>query len=87
MKHQAQPVRSPKLSEDEDLLVVSAPGNDSYTDTWTLDSVCSSHYTAQRSWFHSYKACDAGSVTLGDNHACPVVGTGTVRIKMFDGIV
>ncbi|CAN1755598.1 hypothetical protein LINPERHAP1_LOCUS5789, partial [Linum perenne] len=29
-----------EASEDEDLLVVSALGNDNYTDTWTLDSAC-----------------------------------------------
>ena len=71
---------------EDDLLVVS-DGHRHYTEEWTLDSTCSHHYTPHRSWFATYTKTDEGSVTLGDNHPCKVAGIGTVRVRMFDGIV
>ena len=71
---------------EDDLLVVS-DGHRHYTEEWTLDSACSHHYTPHRSWFATYTKTDEGSVTLGDNHPCKVAGIGTVRVRMFDGIV
>ena len=40
-----------------------------------------------KDWFVTYQALEGGKVLLGDNKACKVVGTGTIRIKMYDGIV
>ena len=28
-----------------------------------------------------------GIVILGDNHSCKTVGVGSVKIKMFDGVI
>ena len=40
-----------------------------------------------RNWFDTYKSCDAGTVLMGNDARCKVIGIGTVKIKMFDGVV
>ena len=70
----------------DDHLVVS-DGHRRYTDVWILDSACSHDYTPNRSWFVTYTKIDEGTVTLGDDHPCKGVGIGSIRMRMFDGIV
>ena len=38
-------------------------------------------------WFFSFEKLDGCFAVMGDDHPCKVKGIGTVRIKMFDGIV
>ena len=38
-------------------------------------------------WFASYQTINDGIVLLGDNHSCKTVGIGSVKIKMFDGVI
>ena len=40
-----------------------------------------------RSWFHTYQSVDDGIVYMGNNVTCKTVGIGSIRIKMYDGIV
>ncbi|KAL3505148.1 hypothetical protein ACH5RR_034989 [Cinchona calisaya] len=40
-----------------------------------------------RDLFSTYESCNSGIVLMGNNVVCNVVGKGTVRIKMHDGIV
>ena len=42
--------------------------------------------TSQREWFHTYEPILGGSVYMGDDHGLEIVGIGTIKIKMFDGI-
>ena len=77
------------MSEDskEDILVIS-DGCVDWDNTWTLNSACSYHYTSHREWFHTYdRSNDGGSVSLGNDHPCLVAGVGTIRVRMFDGVV
>ncbi|KAE8692022.1 hypothetical protein F3Y22_tig00110863pilonHSYRG00024 [Hibiscus syriacus] len=57
------------------------------TDAWILDSGCSYHITPNREWFSTYRSVNSGSVYLGDDRCCNIVGIGDVRIKMYDGSV
>ena len=52
---------------------------------WILDSGCSFHVTPTKAWFESFVSVDNGHVLLGNNKACKVMGSGTIRLKMFDG--
>ena len=45
------------------------------------------HMTSQREWFHQYEPISGGSVFMGDDHALEIVGTGTIKLKMYDGTV
>ena len=39
-----------------------------------------------KAWFKDFKEVDGGHVLLGNNKHCKNLGTGTVRIKHYDGI-
>ncbi|KAL0294146.1 UNVERIFIED_CONTAM: Retrovirus-related Pol polyprotein from transposon TNT 1-94 [Sesamum calycinum] len=56
-----------------DILSVST---NQYVDAWILDSGCSYHITPNREWFSSYRAGNYGSVYLGDDRCCNIVGVG-----------
>ena len=62
-------------SGDGDMLSVSS------------NSACSYHMTPNKDWFNTYKLVNSGSVLMGNDASCKVVGIGNVRIKMFDGVV
>ena len=55
--------------------------------SWILDSGCSYHMSPNRDWFSTYQSIDGGVVLMGNDVSCKVVGIGTVRIKMHDGLV
>jgi 5'-3' exoribonuclease 2 len=54
---------------------------------WIMDSGCSFHMCPNRDWFSTYKSVDDGSVLMSNNTACKILGIGTVRIKLHDGVV
>ena len=37
--------------------------------------------------FETYQTCDGGKVLMGNNEAYKVMGIGSAKIKMFDGVV
>ena len=43
--------------------------------------------TPKKDWFDTYKPFNGGMVQMGNDSTCPVIGIGTVKIKMFDGVV
>lgn len=55
-------------------------------DLWILYSACFYHVCPDENLFVSYKACNAGSVIMENNLPCKMVGTGTIIIKMHDGV-
>ena len=43
--------------------------------------------TPKKDWFDTYKPSNGGMIQMGNEATCPIIGIGTVRIKMFDGVV
>ena len=43
--------------------------------------------TSKKDWFDTYKPYNDGMVQMGNDATCSVIGIGTVKIKMFDGVV
>jgi hypothetical protein len=41
----------------------------------------------KRDWFTTYESVNCGTVLMGNDVACKIVGIGTIRIRMHDGIV
>ncbi|KAG9450482.1 hypothetical protein H6P81_010447 [Aristolochia fimbriata] len=74
------------LEERGDVLSISS-GMDSYSNSWILDSGCSYHMCPHRSWFSTFVDYNGGKVLMGNNAVCKTIGMGTIKIKMFDGIV
>ena len=52
-----------------------------------LDSACSYHMTSKKDWFDTYKPYNGGMIQMGKDATCPVIGIGTVKIKIFDRVV
>ena len=52
-----------------------------------MDSGATWHMTSRREWFHHYEPISGGSVFMGDDHALEIAGIGTIKLKMFDGMV
>ncbi|KAG8490587.1 hypothetical protein CXB51_013756 [Gossypium anomalum] len=71
---------------DDELLVASV--NDSkVSEEWILDSGCTFHMSPNRDWFTTYKTVSKGVVLMGNNDSCKIAGVGTIKVKMFDGVV
>ncbi|CAA0806530.1 Probable prolyl 4-hydroxylase 11 [Striga hermonthica] len=64
---------------DGDMLSISTT---KYDDAWILDSGCSYHITPNREGFATYKPGNSGSVFLGDDRCCGIVGIGDVKIRI-----
>ena len=56
-------------------------------DVWILDSGASFHMCPNREWFTTYEKINGGSVLMGNDAVCRVMGIGTVRIKCHDKVV
>ncbi|KAG8496701.1 hypothetical protein CXB51_007821 [Gossypium anomalum] len=71
---------------DGELLVASV--NDSkVSEEWILDSGCTFHMSPNRDWFTTYEIVPEGVVLMGNNASCKIAGVGTIKVKMFDGVV
>ncbi|KAJ9563977.1 LOW QUALITY PROTEIN: hypothetical protein OSB04_009137 [Centaurea solstitialis] len=71
----------------EDDLVLSVGNRINYSVDWILDTGGAFHMTPHKEWFSSYEKVATGSVSMGNDMPCDVVGIGSVSIKMHDGIV
>jgi len=40
-----------------------------------------------RNWFSTYQSIDDDVVFMGNDISCKIVGIGSIRVKMYDGIV
>ena len=45
------------------------------------------YYTSHQEWFATYQKIDGRSVSLGDDHPCKVAGIGSIRVRMYNGII
>ncbi|KAG8475529.1 hypothetical protein CXB51_032298 [Gossypium anomalum] len=71
---------------DGELLVT--PVNDcKVSKEWILDSGCTFHISPNRDWFTTYEIVSEGVVLMGNNASCKITGVGTIKVKMFDGVV
>ena len=68
-------------------LLVAADGDSKHSEEWILDSGCTFHMCPNQDWFSTHETVFRGAVLMGNNASCRIAGIGTVRIKMFDGVV
>ena len=76
-----------ELDQTDGELLVASDADSRASENWILDSGCTFHMTPNRDWFSTYKPVYKGVVLMGSNSSCKVAGIGTVRIRMFDGVV
>lgn len=75
-----------KLNDDGELYSVTK-SMDQNSDSWFFDIGCTYHVYSSRDLSGSYKAYDGGSVLVGNNALYKSIAIGTVRVKIFDGLV
>lgn len=51
-----------------------------------LDYGASFHMTACKDYFFTYHPCNGTTIYMADNSTCKIVGIGSVRITMSDGM-
>ena len=68
-------------------LLVAADGDSKHSEEWILDSGCTFHMCPNQDWFSTYETVSRCAILMGNNVSCRIAGIGTVRIKMFDGVV
>jgi hypothetical protein len=77
-------------SEDGEVLYSEAAtistNRKEFTEVWLMDSGATWHMTPNRDWFHTYEPISGGTVFMGDNHTLEIVGIGTIKLKMYDGL-
>ena len=54
---------------------------------WVLNLGCTFHMCPTRTYFCNYQKLNGGSVYLGNNQTCKVIGIGTVKIRSTDGTI
>ncbi|KAK8926344.1 hypothetical protein KSP39_PZI018272 [Platanthera zijinensis] len=57
------------------------------SDSWIMDTGCSFHMCPNIEWFSSIRHCGGGRVRMGNQSECEISGVGSIRIRMFDGVV
>ncbi|KAG8491535.1 hypothetical protein CXB51_014880 [Gossypium anomalum] len=68
-------------------LLVAFVNNSKVSEKWILDSGCTFHMSPNRDWFITYEIVSEGVVLMGNNASCKISGVGTIKVKMFDGVV
>uniref|UniRef100_A0A0V0HU82 Putative ovule protein n=1 Tax=Solanum chacoense TaxID=4108 RepID=A0A0V0HU82_SOLCH len=71
---------------DDDYVLTTSCNSGVYDNKWVLDSGCTLHMTFRRDWFSSYET-SRGTVLMGNNATCKIVGIGSVWGRCHDGIV
>ncbi|KAG8482499.1 hypothetical protein CXB51_024054 [Gossypium anomalum] len=86
-----QPENSGKADVVEDYsdgeLLVASVNDSKVSEEWILDSGCTFHMSPNRDWFTTYEIVSEGVVLMGNNASCKIAGVGTIKVKMFDGVV
>jgi hypothetical protein len=65
-------------------LVLLVTVYDDHYNKWVLVTACTFHMSLKRDWFANYELVNGGSVLMGNNVTCKIIGIGTVRIRMHD---
>jgi len=74
-------------SSDGNEVLVTFAGCANSGDEWILDSTASFHICINRDWFITYDSVNGGSVKMGDDSPCQIIGIGSVQMEMHDGII
>ncbi|KAK2976048.1 hypothetical protein RJ640_024776 [Escallonia rubra] len=72
--------------EQQECNLLSIRGNNISTECF-LDSACWFHMCPHKEWFGCLTPCNSGTVLMDNDAVCKVMRIGTIKIKMFDGIV
>ncbi|GAA0161667.1 hypothetical protein LIER_17928 [Lithospermum erythrorhizon] len=66
---------------------ITYKGRMKFANVWLIDSGAMFHMTSRREWFQDYDPISEGSVYSYNDHALKIVGIGTIKLKLHDGII
>ena len=90
-KEKVEEVNGVTYKDDGEVLLTSllasvlVATDQNYGQEWILDSGASFHVTPHRSWFSTYDSSRRGSVHLGNDYVCDIVGAGDVQFTFPNG--
>ncbi|KAG8479421.1 hypothetical protein CXB51_029920 [Gossypium anomalum] len=79
--------RNPCEDYSDGELSVASVNDSKVSEEWILDSGCTFHMSPNRDWFTTYEIVSEGVVLIENNTSCKIAGVGTIKVKMFDGVV
>ncbi|KAG8473064.1 hypothetical protein CXB51_035003 [Gossypium anomalum] len=68
-------------------LLVTFVNDSKVSEEWILDFGCTFDMSPNRDWLTTYEIMSEGVVLMGNNALCKIEGVGTIKVKMFDGVV
>ncbi|KAG8498263.1 hypothetical protein CXB51_007025 [Gossypium anomalum] len=68
-------------------LLVPFVNDSKVSEEWIFDSGYTFHMSPNRDCFTTYEIVSKGVVLIGNNASCKITGVGTIKVKMFDGVV
>ncbi|KAH9753759.1 hypothetical protein KPL71_015193 [Citrus sinensis] len=54
---------------------------------WILDTGATYHLCPIKEWFTDFRNLESGAVVMGNDQPCRTMGIGTIRLKIFDGMI
>ncbi|KAH0656305.1 hypothetical protein KY285_031187 [Solanum tuberosum] len=75
-----------QVHDSDDYVLITSCNSGVYDNKWVLDSGCTLYMTFRKDWFSSYET-SGGTVLMGNNATCKIVGIGSIRVRCHDGIV
>lgn len=83
----SQEAHQTKVAEAEDDSKVLNIMDSTDIGKWILDSSCTYHVCPNRSLFTDLVEVQQGTVMLGNNQICKIVGMGTIKLQLADGSI
>ncbi|KAG8472495.1 hypothetical protein CXB51_034177 [Gossypium anomalum] len=68
-------------------LLVAFVNDSKVSEEWTLDLGYTFDMSPNWDWFTTYETVSEGIVLMGNNASCKTAGVGTIKVKIFDGVV
>ncbi|KAG8472135.1 hypothetical protein CXB51_036415 [Gossypium anomalum] len=84
-KDRSKPSNREDYSDGE--LLVASIDNSNVGEEWIIYLGYTFHMSPNQDWFTTYETVSEGVVLIGNNASCKIVGVGTIKVKMFDGVV
>ena len=59
----------------------------SHSNEWDLDLACTFQIFLKKEWFYNLEELELGSVIMGNDQTCEILGKGKIKMKLHDGTI
>ncbi|KAH9750986.1 hypothetical protein KPL71_014098 [Citrus sinensis] len=85
-----KPAAANMARKDEDFdysLSITPAAYMASSNEWILDTGATYHLCPIKEWFTNFRNLESGAIVMGNDQPCRTMGIGTIRLKMFDGMI